>query len=273
MPARGCVDKEAINVGYGIGTGRPPPIQRGGNRRRYAYLLDPDGGVQRVPHEDPAVRAVHERIRTWGGRAPSPALTEGFGIYDAQFLAGLDRDLVDAIENLPEDRLRSLTRWCAHRAFEHAGLAQFPDFRTALTALDDVESATAPTDFVNASQARWRLDTDPDIPVTIVSGLPGSSEQIQQHQAIATTSPPRSSATRSKPLSTPCVLRRRPTAWTIANCSLPSEPNSSPSRSHDSGTIPCQGTVRLWDTTTGHLTGSSPPLLTAVTTRTLRNAW
>lgn len=38
--------------------------------------------------------------------------------------------------------------------------------------------------FGNGSRILWRIDTDLDIPVTIVSGLPGNTEQIQQHKAV-----------------------------------------------------------------------------------------
>ncbi|WP_433575107.1 hypothetical protein [Nocardia brasiliensis] len=149
-----------------------------------SYILDADGLVQRVPHDHPDVKAFHERVATWGGRPPAHVLTAGFGNYDAQVLSGLDRDLVDGIVALSPARQRELARWCVHRAFERAGLTEFADFRAGLAALDAGDHAAAPPDFGNGSQIVTRIDTDPEIPVTIVSGLPGNTEQIQQHKAV-----------------------------------------------------------------------------------------
>ncbi|WP_052280941.1 hypothetical protein [Nocardia vulneris] len=149
-----------------------------------SYIRDADGLVQRVPHDHPDVKAFHERVATWGGRPPTHVLTAGFGNYDAQFLSGLDRDLVDGIVALSPARQRELARWCVHRAFERAGLTEFADFRAGLAALDAGDPAAAPPDFGNGSRIVTRIDTDPEIPVTIVSGLPGNTEQIQQHKAV-----------------------------------------------------------------------------------------
>ncbi|MFI5778678.1 hypothetical protein [Nocardia sp. NPDC051570] len=148
--------------------------------RDYVYVFDAHGDIQRVPPNSPEVEAVYARKDSWNGRTPSAALGE---IINAREVAFLDRDLVDHIEALPQDRQREFARWCAHRAFEKSRLIDIDWLRDALTALDQ---GTLPPDFENSSLARYRLDNDPRIRPTVVSGLPGSIELIQQHQALST---------------------------------------------------------------------------------------
>ncbi|RDI59040.1 hypothetical protein [Nocardia pseudobrasiliensis] len=151
----------------------------------HVYVFGPDGMPVTVAPDHPDAEAARDLCRRWGGRPASAALAADLGTYiSAYYLSGLDRDLVDGIEALPPQRQRDLARFSAHAAFEQAGLTDVPDFADALTAMD--ENRSAPPDFANSSLARHRLDTDADIPLTLVSGLPGSSEQVQQYPAMMT---------------------------------------------------------------------------------------
>ncbi|WP_306358719.1 MULTISPECIES: hypothetical protein [unclassified Nocardia] len=144
-----------------------------------ATVFADDGAVLHVAIDSPEVAQVHERNRTWGGRPPRypDAALSAMGI------SGLDRELIDELEQLSPDRQRALTRWCVRRAFEQAGLDRIPDFAEALEAMD--EGRTPPPDFANGSLLRHRVDTDPAIPLTVRDGVPGAVQHILQHTAVS----------------------------------------------------------------------------------------
>ncbi|NNH73752.1 hypothetical protein HLB23_28515 [Nocardia uniformis] len=137
-----------------------------------------DGSAIRVPVDSPEAAQVHEQNRNWGGRPPRYP----DAAISATSIGGLDRALIDELEELPPDRQRILARWCVRRAFEQAGLDRVPDFAEALDAMD--EDRTPPKDFANGSLLRHRIDTDPAIPLTISDGLPGAHQHILQHTAM-----------------------------------------------------------------------------------------
>src|SRR5690606_11971520 len=116
---------------------------------------------------------------TFGGRPLTPALE---AIYAARHVAGLDRDLVDRVEALDDARQRAFARWCVHRAWERAGLVRSPWFRDRLVEMD--AGHPVHPDFLASTAARNRIDVDPRIRLTLVSGLPASAELVQQYEAL-----------------------------------------------------------------------------------------
>ncbi|MBF6130064.1 hypothetical protein [Nocardia brasiliensis] len=151
----------------------------------HVYITGPDNQQAAKVHRDsPQAHAVYAQRGTWSGRPPSPEMAaDRVRYYSASVVADWDRDLVDDIDALPQHRKHELARWCAHRAFERAGLTDHADFRAALDAMD--HHTTPPPDFANASLLRHRVDTDPAIALTVVPGFAGNSERIPQHAAIA----------------------------------------------------------------------------------------
>lgn len=49
----------------------------------------------------------------------------------AKYVAALDRDLPDLIDASTPERQREFTRWCVHRSFERAGIADVDWIRCA----------------------------------------------------------------------------------------------------------------------------------------------
>lgn len=149
------------------------------------YAPGPDGTLIKFTIDSPEAQAIFALRGQWGGRPPTGRIADDRGLYlSATILADLDRDLVDEIDALPDDRLRALARWSARRAFEQSGLTQFDDFRTALDAMD--HGTPSPPDFANNSLATYRLQTDPAIPLTIAPGIAGATDFVPQYQAIST---------------------------------------------------------------------------------------
>ena len=68
----------------------------------------------------------------WGGRAPTDELQAVGG--RARQLAGLDRELVDALVALPAERQRALAVWAARQACEVAGIADVDVVQAGLSA-------------------------------------------------------------------------------------------------------------------------------------------
>ncbi|WP_405162010.1 hypothetical protein OG203_37760 [Nocardia sp. NBC_01499] len=143
------------------------------------YVVDDNGDVRRVTPEHPLAQAVYERTRQWGIRPPSPALA---GIVSAYYLSALGPGLLEDVEALTPEWQRAFARWCVHRAFEHAGLADVDWIREGLLAMDDDQPR--PPHFQSSSRLRRRLDSDTRISKTIVSGVPGSSAHIQQYPPV-----------------------------------------------------------------------------------------
>lgn len=144
--------------------------------RQYVYIRDESGEVITVPL---AALAVHAELHTFGGTPLTPVLE---AIYAARHVAGLDRNLSDRSEALDDDRQRAFARWCVHRAWERAGLVRPPWFRERLADMD--AGHPAHPDFIDSTHARNRIDVDPRIRLTLVSGLPASAELIQQYEAM-----------------------------------------------------------------------------------------
>lgn len=149
----------------------------------HVYVTGPDGDMIKVGRDSPEALAAYALRDKWGGRPPSGRIAADQGTYHTvSTVADLDRDLIDQIDALTPEQQRALARWCAHRAFERAGLTEFADFRTALHAMDN--GTTPPPDFANASLLHHRLATDPNIPLTVIPGFAARSESIPQHTAI-----------------------------------------------------------------------------------------
>lgn len=147
----------------------------------HVHIFDSDGRVVRVPAYSPEAEAVRARNQEWGGRPPSPALA---GNLRARIVAALDRELLDRIEAATADEQRAFARWCVHRAFERAGIAGLDWIQEALVALD--ANQPAPPDFANGSLAQYRLEEDRRIPLTVVTGIPGTVDLIQQKEGLRT---------------------------------------------------------------------------------------
>ncbi|WP_048774390.1 hypothetical protein [Rhodococcus ruber] len=156
-----------------------PQVDRPEPSRAYVYIRNESGKVITVPPRSREALAVRAELHTFGGRPLTPALD---AIYAARHVAGLDRDLIDRVEALDDDRQRAFARWCVHRAWERAGLVQSPWFRDRLAEMD--AGHPAHPDFINSTNARNRIDADPRIRLTLVSGLPASAELIQQYEAM-----------------------------------------------------------------------------------------
>ncbi|MHC3370815.1 hypothetical protein AAI421_28435 (plasmid) [Rhodococcus aetherivorans] len=145
----------------------------------YVYIRDASGAVITVPPQSPQAQTVRAAMNTFGGKPLTPALE---AIHSSRYVAGLDRDLIDRVEALDEHQQRAFARWCVHRAWERAGIAHIDWFRQVL---DDMDAGRPPhPDFINSYAARNRLDADPRITRTIVSGLPARTELVQQYQAL-----------------------------------------------------------------------------------------
>ena len=92
--------------------------------------------------------------------------------------------MLDRIEAATADEQRAFARWCVHRAFERAGIAGLDWIQEALVALD--ANLPAPPDFANGSLAQYRLEEDRRIPLTVVTGIPGTVDLIQQKEGLRT---------------------------------------------------------------------------------------
>jgi len=149
--------------------------------RDHVHIFDSDGYIVRVPAYSPEAEAVRAQHQEWGGRPPSPALA---GNYSAKIVAALDRELLDRIEAATASEQRAFARWCVHRAFERAGIADIDWIHEALVALDT--NQPAPPDFANGSLAQYRLEEDRRIPLTVVTGIPGTVDLIQQKTGLST---------------------------------------------------------------------------------------
>ncbi|MFI6165415.1 hypothetical protein ACIBCN_01390 [Nocardia sp. NPDC051052] len=143
------------------------------------YVVDDNGDVRCVTPDHPLAQAVYERTRQWGLRPPSPALA---GIVSAYYLSALGPGLLEDVEALTPEQQRAFARWSVHRAFEHAGLAGVDWIREGLLAMDG--NQPPPPHFQSSARLRRRLDSDPRISKTVVSGVPGSSAHIQQYPPV-----------------------------------------------------------------------------------------
>ncbi|MBF6286701.1 hypothetical protein [Nocardia cyriacigeorgica] len=151
----------------------------------HVYVSGPGGTTIKVRHDSPEAQAVYAQRDQWAGRLPTGRIAANRDLYlVASTLADLDRDLVDDIDALTDERQHALARWCARRAFERAGLTVFDDFRAALDAMDN--NTAPPADFANFSLAWHRLETDPGIPLTVEPGFGGRPEFMPQYTALTT---------------------------------------------------------------------------------------
>ena len=156
-----------------------PQVDRPEPSRAYVYIRDDSGEVVTVAPRSREALAVRAVLHTFGGKPLTPALE---AIYAARHVAGLDRDLIDRVEALDDDRQRAFARWCVHRAWERAGLVRSPWFRDRLAEMD--AGHPVHPDFLASTAARNRIDVDPRIRLTLVSGLPASAELVQQYEAL-----------------------------------------------------------------------------------------
>lgn len=147
------------------------------------YLLGEDGTYMKVDRFGPEAYAFYERRDGFGGRPPTgPALLNLSVKNSASKIAYLDRDLVDEVLAMSQSEQTRLVRWCARQAFERCGLTAIADFRDALDAAD--AGTTPPADFVNFSLLSRRLETDPQIPLTVIPGFEGVGDLIPEYSAI-----------------------------------------------------------------------------------------
>ncbi|USI88413.1 hypothetical protein [Rhodococcus pyridinivorans] len=147
----------------------------------YVYIRDESGAVLTVPPQSPEAKAVRTQMKQFGGRPLTPALE---AVYSSRNVAGLDRELIDWVEATDEDQRWAFARWCVRRAWERAGIA---DLEWWQAVLEDMDAGTiGHPDFIASNAARNRLDADPRIRRTIVSGLPAKHEMVQQYMALLT---------------------------------------------------------------------------------------
>ncbi|WP_194813720.1 hypothetical protein [Nocardia sp. XZ_19_385] len=147
----------------------------------YVCVHASDGTIVKVGVHSPEAEATRALTRDWGGRPPSPALAQ---LIPAYYISGFDRDILDLIEALDPQRQRAFAYWCAHRAIEHAGLLALDWAQQGLAALGT--ERTPPPELEHYSAAIHRIEHDRRVPLTTVSGVPGSTELIQQYQAFLT---------------------------------------------------------------------------------------
>ncbi|MFB7878549.1 hypothetical protein ACFC06_25160 [Nocardia sp. NPDC056064] len=139
----------------------------------------------KVDRDSPRAHEVYEYRAQFGPRPPSEWLTADPGRrLTASYVAYMDRDLVDDIAALTADQQRALARWTTRRAFERAGLAEHPDFRAALDAMDN--ATPPPPKFTVPSLISNWMDTDPSITFTVAPGFGGQTDSCPQSDAIAT---------------------------------------------------------------------------------------
>ncbi|MGW6724844.1 hypothetical protein ACWF9G_02970 [Nocardia sp. NPDC055029] len=125
--------------------------------RQVPHLEIPFGGENLATNDPSADQArgwQQQEREAWGGE-PIAALAD---VYSARDLAGYDRALAESIAEMPADRLRKLSEYCALRAYEFAGLSERPWVRPALAALRSGEPFPEP--FRDSDAAFARLDED-----------------------------------------------------------------------------------------------------------------
>ena len=180
QPTGGIVELRRTDTAFATPSKRLPQVDY-----EHFYAPGADGKLTKFPIDSPEVQAVFAQRNRWGGRRPTGRIIDDPMVSTpASIVADVDRDLVDEIDSLPDDRLRALARWCARRAFEHADLLEFDDFRAALDAMD--HHTSPPPDFINNSLATHRLQTDPAIPLTIEPGIAGATDFVPQYEAVTT---------------------------------------------------------------------------------------
>ncbi|NLU82690.1 hypothetical protein [Rhodococcus sp. HNM0569] len=141
------------------------------------HIRDSNGEVVTVPSQSEQAWEVRHQLAQYGGKPLTPALD---AIFTSRKVAGLDRDLLDAIEAATPDTQRALTRWCVRRAFERANLTRYGWVREAL---DRMDAGTIDEDFPNRTLER--LYHDPNAEWTLATGLPAKIGLITQQQAIS----------------------------------------------------------------------------------------
>ncbi|WP_137726469.1 hypothetical protein [Prescottella subtropica] len=145
----------------------------------YVFVCDDSGAVVKVAPQSPEAQAVRKKLKEFGGRPLSPTLE---AVFSSRYVAGLDRELVDKIDNATPERQQAFARWCVRRACERAGIAHI-DWLAEV--LDDMDAGKpADSRFIASFEARNRLDEDPRITRTIGTGLPASGEVIPQYEAL-----------------------------------------------------------------------------------------
>lgn len=114
--------------------------------------------------------------RRWGGPPPSARLRSANG---ATVMAGLDRGLVDSVDNADSATQRAVAVWAAHRACAIAGLTELDWVAAALAVLDRDQP---PAD--DLAQAFDRLNNDPRVRYTTVRSYDDRHDMSRQHAAL-----------------------------------------------------------------------------------------
>ena len=120
--------------------------------------------------------------RRWGGTPPAERVRRLSA--NTIGLAGLDRELLDALAEASSQTQRAVARWGARQACAIAGLDTVDWIASALTALDHGDPLPTPFD---DEQRQWaRLWADPRVPSTTVTTPDGTPNFSQQAIALPT---------------------------------------------------------------------------------------
>lgn len=125
-----------------------------------------------------AARAAEKAAteRRWGGPPPSKRLR---GANGATVMAGLDRNLLDSVDNADSATQRAVAVWAAHRACAIAGLAELDWVAAALAALDRDQLLAD-----DVTQAFDLLNNDPRVRYTTVRSYDDRHDLSRQHAAL-----------------------------------------------------------------------------------------
>ncbi|GAA0245759.1 hypothetical protein GCM10010492_51510 [Saccharothrix mutabilis subsp. mutabilis] len=150
----------------------PPPTPEERERARLAAEEERRRADERARHE--------ALVREWGGVLPDPRLVAMR--RPALNLARMDRPLLDALADAPEQVQRGIARWAARRACVEAGLDGVAWIAPALDAVDRGEPLPPP--FEDDREPWDRLLSDPTVPQTLITTPDGRIDNFLQ-QAMA----------------------------------------------------------------------------------------
>ncbi len=149
-------------------TAPPPPTP--------VQLAEAKRQAQLAREEVARVAAKVAEARRWGGPPPSKRLRRANG---ATAMAGLDRDLVDSMDNADSATQRAVAVWAAHRACTIAGLTELDWVAAALAVLDRDQP---PAD--DLTQAFDLLNNDSRVRYTTVRSYDDRHDISRQHAAL-----------------------------------------------------------------------------------------
>jgi hypothetical protein len=171
---------EVAEMWHGHARSLPPPPTP--EERAARAAAEERAGAERERARQRAVREFLGR-HLWGEFRPSERLRSVGGAASA--LAGLDPDLVGALDAAGPDTQRRVACWAARRACAEARLTHVGPVAAALTALDRGEPLPPPFDEDSGLEARSALRTDPAVPRTQVTSISGIADFSQQSLAFA----------------------------------------------------------------------------------------